>query len=123
MLVRHHATRVSATLRKEIVGVRRVMIARRDGLAFHDDASQGESTDAEVAAAAVAAALLGIAEHVSSTSEHGGLQCTIVRSDAGCLVVYGAGPEHVLGIYTEPTVNLILLDRVARRVVGDLEAA
>ena len=123
MLVRSHATRVSATLRQEINGVRRVMVARRDGLAFHDDVDREQSTAAEEAAAAVAAALLGIAEHVSRASEHGELQSTIVRSDQGCLIVYGAGEEYVLGIYTDPTVNLNLLDRVARRVVGEIQAA
>jgi predicted regulator of Ras-like GTPase activity (Roadblock/LC7/MglB family) len=124
MLVDVHAKRVAATLRREIPGVRRVLLARTDGLPFHDEVIDPgvPAADAE-SAAAVVAAMLGLAEHVSSTSRHGELGSAIVRSDDGCLVVYRAGAGHALAIYAAPTVNLVLLDRLARRLVADIAAA
>ena len=124
MLVDVHAKRVAATLRREIPGVRRVLLARTDGLPFHDEVIDPgvPVTDAE-AASAVVAAMLGIAEHVSSTSRHGELGSAIVRSEEGCLIVYRAGPGHALAIFAGPAVNLVLLDRLARRLVADIAAA
>jgi predicted regulator of Ras-like GTPase activity (Roadblock/LC7/MglB family) len=116
-----HAKRVALTLRREIPRVRRVLIARTDGLPFHDEVIDREApaTDAE-SAAAVVAAVLGLAEHVSSTSRHGELNSAIVRSEDGCLVVYRANAGHVLAIFTGPTVNLVLLDRLARNLMTEL---
>jgi predicted regulator of Ras-like GTPase activity (Roadblock/LC7/MglB family) len=124
MLVDVHARRVAATLRREIPGVRRVLVARTDGLPFHDEVIDDGAPAADPeAAAAVVAALLGLAEHVSATSRHGELGCAIVRSDDGCLVVYRAGTGHALAIYAAPTINLVLLDRLCRRLAAELAAA
>jgi predicted regulator of Ras-like GTPase activity (Roadblock/LC7/MglB family) len=119
-----HAKRVAMTLRREIPEIRRVLVARTDGLPFHDEIvdATAPATDQE-SAAAVVASVLGLAEHVSGTSHHGELGSAIVRSEDGCLIVYRAGPGHALAIYAGPTVNLVLLDRLARRLVGDLAAA
>jgi predicted regulator of Ras-like GTPase activity (Roadblock/LC7/MglB family) len=124
VLLQVHAKRVALTLRREITGVRRVLLARTDGLPFHDEVVDETvpATDQE-SASAVVAAMLGLAEYVSATSRHGELGSAIVRSAEGCLVVYRAGAYHVLAIYAEPSVNLVLLDRLARKLVGDLEAA
>lgn len=124
MLVDVHAKRVAATLRREIPGIRRVLLARTDGLPFHDEIIDPTAPNSDQeAASAVVAAMLGIAEHVSSTSRHGELGSAMVRSEQGCLVVYRAGPGHVLAIFAEPNVNLMLLDRLARRLVVDISAA
>jgi uncharacterized protein len=116
-----HAKRVALTLRREIPGVRRVLLARTDGLPFHDEVIDRDApaTDAE-SASAVVAAMLGLAEHVSSTSRHGELGSAIVRSEDGCLVVYRASGGHVLSIFAGPTVNLVLLDRLARNLMSEL---
>ena len=42
MIVKYHATRVTGALRRDIPGVRRVLIARTDGLAFADDGPERE---------------------------------------------------------------------------------
>ena len=124
MLLQVHAKRAALTLRREITGVRRVLLARTDGLPFHDEVvDEAAPTTDQESASAVVAAMLGLAEYVSGTSRHGAVGSAIVRSEAGCLVVYRAGPHHVLAIYAEPTVNLVLLDRLARKLVADLAAA
>src|SRR4051794_9793877 len=121
MLVQVHAKRVAATLRQQIPGIRRVLVARTDGLPFYDELVDPTAvqTDDE-AASAVVAAMLGLADHVSSTSQHGRLSSASIRSDDGCLTVYRAGDAHVLAVYAGPQVNLILLDRLATRLAGDL---
>ena len=124
MLLQVHAKRVALTLRREIPGVRRVLLARTDGLPFHDEVvDEAAPVSDQESASAVVAAMLGLAEYVSETSRHGELGSAIVRSADGCLAVYRAGAHHVLAIYAEPNVNLVLLDRLARKLVADLAAA
>ncbi|WP_432546192.1 roadblock/LC7 domain-containing protein [Kineococcus sp. SYSU DK004] len=119
MIVKQHALRVSAALRREIDGVRRVVIARTDGLAFADD---GPEHDHE-ATAAITATVLGIAQRAAASSGLGDFRTTTVRGADGCLVVHAVDSTHLLAVVTDPMVNLVLLDRVAARLVGDLAGA
>lgn len=119
MIVRQHAQKLSNSLHRDFPLVRRVLLARTDGLLFFDD----QESDDGHAAAAVAAAMLGLGQHVSQTHQHGELQSAIVRSVDGAMIVYSAGNDHVLAIYSAPDINLILLDRVTRGLVADLQAA
>ena len=119
MIVRFHAQKLSNALHRDFALVRRVLLARTDGLLFFDDK---ELSDGH-AAAAVAAAMLGLGQHVSQTHQHGDLKSAIVRSAEGAMIVYAAGTDHVLAIYADPDINLILLDRVTRQLVEDLNEA
>ncbi len=119
MIVRQHAQKLSNSLHRDFPLVRRVLLARTDGLLFFDD----QDSDDGHAAAAVAAAMLGLGEHVSQTHQHGMLQSAIVRSEEGAMIVYAAGADHVLAVYSAPDINLILLDRVTRKLVGELQEA
>lgn len=119
MIVRQHAQKLSNVLHRDFPLVRRVLLARTDGLLFFDDQEKEDGH----AAAAVAAAMLGLGQHVSQTHQHGELQSAIVRSHDGAMIVYAAGNDHVLAIYSAPDINLILLDRVTRSLVAELQAA
>ncbi|WP_432511120.1 roadblock/LC7 domain-containing protein [Kineococcus sp. SYSU DK001] len=119
MIVKQHALRVSGALKRDVDGVRRVLIARTDGLAFHDD---GPERDHE-SAAAIVATVLGIAQRATAAGGLGPFQVSTVRGADGCLVVYGIGSTHILAVVTEPRVNLVLLDRLALRLVGELVGA
>ena len=111
MLVRQHAMHLSAAIRHAIDGVTRVVVARTDGVAFHDD---GPEEDRENAAD-LAAAVLDLGRVAGRAYGLGGPVATTLRGPEGCLVTYEVDGLHVLGVVTEPTVNLVLLDRVVRR--------
>lgn len=119
MIVKQHVLRVSGALKRDVEGVRRVLIARTDGLAFHDD---GPENDHE-SAAAIVATVLGIAERAAAANALGPFQVSTVRGADGCLVVYAVGGTHILAVVTDPRVNLVLLDRLALRLVGELVGA
>lgn len=119
MIVKQHALRVSGALKRDIDGLRRVLIARTDGLAFHDD---GPDADHE-SAAAIVATVLGIAQRAAASNALGAFVQTTVKGTDGCLVVYGINAGHVLAVVTDPSVNLVLLDRLALRLVADLAGA
>lgn len=123
MIVRQHAQKLSIALHRDFPLVRRVLLARTDGLLFFDDSADGDAADDAHAASAVAAAMLGLGQHVSQTHRHGELQSAIVRSEDGAMIVYSAGDDHVLAIYSAPDINLILLDRKTRELVTELQAA
>lgn len=119
MLVKHHTMSVATTLRREIAGITRVLVARTDGLSFHDDASDGDEGPAAVAAATV----LAVAHESGNVFGLGQTQVSVVRGSEGCCVVYPIDDRHLLGILTEPSVNLVLLDRIAQRLARELAAA
>ncbi|NAZ77217.1 dynein regulation protein LC7 [Kineococcus sp. T13] len=119
MIVKYHATRVSLALKRDIPGVRRVLIARTDGLAFHDDGPESEHD----AAAAVVATVLGIAERAADTAGLGAFSSTTVKGADGTLVVHAVDTSHLLAVVADPQVNLVLLDRLARRLVAELAGA
>ncbi|WP_432495798.1 roadblock/LC7 domain-containing protein [Kineococcus auxinigenes] len=119
MIVKYHAARAGTVLRRGVEGVRRVLIARTDGLAFHDDGPEAD----HAGAAAVVAAVLGLAQRAAAANVLGELRCTTVRGADGNLVVYAVDHAHVLAVFTEPTANLVLLDRVALRLAGELAGA
>ncbi|PRY17886.1 roadblock/LC7 domain-containing protein [Kineococcus rhizosphaerae] len=119
MIVKQHAIRVSSALTRDIDGIRRVIVARTDGLAFHDD---GPERDHETAAAIVAT-VLGIAQRAAAAHALGAFVQTTVKAADGSLVVYGIGTTHILAVVTDPSVNLVLLDRLALRLVGGLVGA
>lgn len=131
MFLRVHAKKAAAQLRQQIPEVRRVLIAHTDGLPFHDDLADDladdvtharmEQHDSETASAVVAA-MLGLSEHANSASAHGTLSSATVRSDEGCLSVYPVGERHALAVYAAPSVNLVLLDHLARQLATDLAA-
>jgi predicted regulator of Ras-like GTPase activity (Roadblock/LC7/MglB family) len=119
MIVKQHAIRVSGALKRDIPGLRRILIARTDGLAFHDD---GPERDHE-STAAIVATVLGIAQRAADANVLGQFQLTTVKGSDGCLVVYAVNSSHVLAVVTDPSVNLVLLDRLALRLVADLAGA
>lgn len=119
MLVKHHAMNVAKTLRRDIPGIRRVLVARTDGLSFHDDAPESDEGPAAVAAATV----LAVGNQASGAFTLGPLQVTTVRGPDGCVVVYPIDARHLLGVLTEPNVNLVLLDRIAQRLAAELAEA
>nr|WP_218885344.1 roadblock/LC7 domain-containing protein [Kineococcus aurantiacus] len=111
--------RAGGALRRDIDGVRRVLVARTDGLAFHDD---GPERDHE-SAAAIVATVLGVAQRASADHALGPFVQTTVKGADGSLVVYGIGTTHILAVVADPGVNLVLLDRLALRLVGELAGA
>ncbi|WP_432494451.1 roadblock/LC7 domain-containing protein [Kineococcus gypseus] len=119
MIVKYHATRVTAALRRDVEGVRRVLIARTDGLAFHDDGPEAD----HASAAAVVAAVLGLAQRAAAAHVLGGLRSTTVRGADGTLVVYPVDQSHVLAVLTGPSTNLVLLERLALRLADELAGA
>ncbi|ABS04505.1 roadblock/LC7 domain-containing protein [Kineococcus radiotolerans] len=119
MIVKQHAIRAGTTLRRDIPGVQRVLVARTDGLAFHDD---GPERDHE-STAAVVATVLGIAQRAAADNALGPFLLTTVKGADGCLAVYAVGATHVLAVVTDPSVNLVLLDRLALRLVAELAGA
>ena len=119
MIVKQHAMRVSGALKRDIPGLRRILVARTDGLAFHDD---GPERDHE-SAAAIVATVLGIAQRAAEANVLGPFQSTTVKGTDGCLVVYAISTSHILAVVTDPSVNLVLLDRLALRLVADLAGA
>jgi predicted regulator of Ras-like GTPase activity (Roadblock/LC7/MglB family) len=119
VIVKQHAIRVSGALKRDIPGVQRVLIARTDGLAFHDDGPERQHE----ATAAVVATVLGIAQRAAADNALGQFQLTTVKGSDGCLVVYAVNTTHVLAVVADPSVNLVLLDRLALRLVGDLAGA
>ena len=116
MIVRQHALGVAASLRTEIPGIRRVLIARTDGLPFYDD---GDPTLHD-SSAAVVATVLGIAQQSGMAFGLDGLEMTTVRGRSGSMVVYAIDDHHLLAVVTDPKVNLVLLDRVVLRLIGGL---
>nr|WP_240897656.1 roadblock/LC7 domain-containing protein [Kineococcus vitellinus] len=106
-------------MKRDIPGVRRVLIARTDGLAFHDDGPESEHD----AAAAVVATVLGIAERAADTAGLGAFSSTTVKGADGTLVVHAVDTSHLLAVVADPQVNLVLLDRLARRLVAELAGA
>ena len=119
MIVKYHATRASLALKRDVPGVRRVLIARTDGLAFHDDGPEHDHDSA----AAVVATVLGIAERAAATAGLGAFTSTTVRGADGALVVHAVDAAHLLAVVVDPQVNLVLLDRLARRLVAELAGA
>lgn len=119
MIVRQHALGVAATLRHEIPGIRRVLVARTDGLPFFDDGA----AELHDSSAAVVATVLGIAQQSGLAFGLDGLEMTTVRGPAGSMVVYAVDDHHLLAVVTEPKVNLVLLDRVVVRLVAGMVGA
>lgn len=119
MIVKQHAMRVSGALKRDIPGLRRILVARTDGLAFHDD---GPERDHE-SAAAIVATVLGIAQRAADANVLGPFQSTTVKGTDGALVVYAITTSHILAVVTDPSVNLVLLDRLALKLVADLAGA
>jgi predicted regulator of Ras-like GTPase activity (Roadblock/LC7/MglB family) len=119
MIVRQHGIGVAASLRAEIPGIRRVLVARTDGLPFYDD---GDPTLHD-SSAAVVATVLGIAQQAGMAFGLDGLEMTTVRGPSGSMVVYAIDDHHLLAVVTDPKVNLVLLDRVVLRLVAALVAA
>ena len=119
MIVKYHAARVTTALHRDVEGVRRVLLARTDGLAFHDDGPEAD----HAGTAAVVAAVLGLAQRAAAANVLGDLRGTTVRGTDGNLVVYPVDQSHVLAVITEPTANLVLLDRLAAKLAGELAGA
>jgi predicted regulator of Ras-like GTPase activity (Roadblock/LC7/MglB family) len=119
MIVRQHALGVAATLRSEIPGIRRVLVARTDGLPFYDDGDPALHDSS----AAVVATVLGIAQQSGMAFGLEGLEMTTVRGPAGSMVVYAVDDHHLLAVVTEPKVNLVLLDRVVLRLIAGMVGA
>ncbi len=92
------------------------MIAGPDGLAFEDEGPDGN----DEAMAAVVSTVLSVAQFATSTGSLGTFVSTNVRGANGCLVVYGIDQSHLLAVVTDPTVNTVLLDRLASRLVDEL---
>lgn len=95
------------------------MVARTDGLSFHDDAPDQDEGPAAVAAATV----LAVGYQAVGAFTLGALQVTTVRGPDGCVVVYPIDARHLLTVVTDPNVNLVLLDRVAQRLAAELAKA
>ncbi len=125
MLVKVHAKTAVAQLRTQVPGLRRVILARTDGLPFHDETMDRSVTSPDPrpeAAASVVAALLVVAERLAQTWHHGDPTSVLTRTGDGFLVAYRVGAGHVLVVDADETANFALLDRSARRIAAELTA-
>lgn len=98
-------------------GVEEVVVATRDGLAV---ASTG-SDDRTAKVAAMAASVVGLSTQAVGAAPGESGQ-TVIRGDAGCLVVQGAGPNAVIAVRTGARPNMGLVQVEVPRAADDLAA-
>ncbi|MFC0532582.1 roadblock/LC7 domain-containing protein [Phytohabitans kaempferiae] len=81
--------------------------------------STSPGMDAE-AIAALSAATLGLGQRFAATVRQGQLRETVIQSDGGSIVTYGAGQNGLLTLLTRPHANLARIHHEARRVAPRL---
>ncbi len=101
MIVPKHGLLCAARLRKQVAGVRRVIIARTDGIALYDDVPL-EQRDG---AAALTATVLGLAETASTSLDLSKVHFSVTMSADGCLFVYPIDEGHLLAITADVHVD------------------
>lgn len=110
------AEHVLGDLVRSIRGVRGALLASVDGrpiasaLPDHDISST----------AAIIASSRGLGERLAELSGEAALQEIVVRSTAGYVVIYTAGPRGVLTVLTDSATNLALLHLRARDLLDHL---
>ena len=112
------AERVLEDLVRSMRGLRGALLASVDGrpIAAVMDGHDVAST------AAIIASSRGLGERLAELSGEAALQEIVVRSTAGYVVIYTAGPRGVLTVLTDGATNLALLHLRARDLLDDLAA-
>jgi len=116
MIIRQNGLQVAATLRHAVEGIRRVVLVQRDGTAFSDD---GPEHDRDRLAALVVACV-EMAHHTAAGASLTGLATCTIRTEDGAVVATPVGDRFALAVVAEPTVNLVLLQRVLQPQVEHL---
>lgn len=113
MILAKHGLLAGARLRQDVDEVRRVIVARTDGIALYDDVPL-EQRDG---AAALTATVLGLAAASSASLELDSVHFTATVSADGCLFVYPIDATHLLAVVTGPRVDTGALGEAALREV------
>ncbi len=116
MIVAKHGLLAAARLRKQVEGIRRVVIARTDGIAMYDDVPL-EQRDG---AAALTAAVLGLADTSSNAMDLDDIRFTFTMGADGCLFVVPVDDAHLLAIVAEAWVDTVALAAAAQTEIASL---
>lgn len=116
MIVAKHGLLAAARLRKQVDGIRRVVIARTDGIALYDDVPL-EQRDG---AAALTAAVLGLADTSSASLDLDEVQFTFTMGAHGSLFVVPVDHQHLLAIVAEAGVDTVALASAAQSEIAVL---
>ncbi|MDN4474176.1 roadblock/LC7 domain-containing protein [Demequina zhanjiangensis] len=116
MIVAKHGLLAAARLRKQVDGIRRVVIARTDGIALYDDVPL-EQRDG---AAALTAAVLGLADTSSASLDLDEVQFTFTMGAQGSLFVVPVDHQHLLAIVAEAGVDTVALASAAQSEIAVL---
>jgi predicted regulator of Ras-like GTPase activity (Roadblock/LC7/MglB family) len=118
MIIRQNGLQVAASLRHAVEGIRRVILVQRDGTPFSDD---GPERDRDRLGALVVASV-EMAHHTAAGASLTGLATCTIRTDDGAVVATPVGDRFALAVVVEPSVNLVLLQRVMQPQIDHLLA-
>ncbi|HET7489984.1 MAG TPA: roadblock/LC7 domain-containing protein [Acidimicrobiales bacterium] len=102
----------------ELAGIHGSMLATVDGFVVAHNLPDHHPE----ATAAVIASTCALAERVAELVRAGGMEEATIRGSDGFIVLYAAGPDHVLCVLTTRTVNLGFVHFRAREVAVRLAA-
>ncbi|WP_084102704.1 hypothetical protein [Demequina sp. NBRC 110051] len=118
MIVPKHGLISAARLRQSLAGVRRVIIARADGIALYDDVPLAERDGG----AALTAAVNGLAATVATSFTLGVAGANITLAEQGALVVCLIDAGHLLAILVDAQTDLTAALRAAGAEAEHLRA-
>lgn len=107
MIIPKQGLLTSARLKRAVPGVRRVLIARTEGLPVYDDVPLAQRD----AGAAMTATLLGLASSVATALTTGALRSAVVNSESDSLLVVPIDAGHLIAVLASPDADLVLLAR------------
>ncbi|MFI1767608.1 roadblock/LC7 domain-containing protein [Streptomyces sp. NPDC020800] len=103
-------------LKDRVDGITDSTVATVDGMLV---ASDIDHVSAE-GFAALAAAMLGVAQRTVQELGDGVFRETVTRSDSGYVAVYAVGDQTLLAVLADPNLNLARLRLEARQAIGRL---
>lgn len=98
MIIPKHGLLAGARLRQELRGVTRVIVARTDGIALHDDVPLA----ARDGGAALTAAMLGLAATATAAFGLGAARASMTVGEEGTIVFAAVDAGHVLAVILDP---------------------
>ena len=105
-------------LRDRVVGITDTALASRDGLIVRADTGTIDPDNL----AALAAAMLGVAQRIAAEVGQGSLHDAVVKSSGGYVATYAVGGRALLVVVGDTGVNRGLLYRESRSAVDHLES-
>src|SRR3954454_9359543 len=111
------ATALLLDLRRDVPGIRGVLLASVDGRPLCDTFASGNSF---TSASAMIAAALGLGRRLAELVGDGQLQEATIRSTSGYVIVYAVSDVAVMTVLTNPGANVARIHLIARDVVKDI---